>query len=559
MRSQRNWGVGDFTDVSSLIDWAAQNGAGFVRLTPLHQPLASAYARSGTEGIQRYGNRFFYNRLFIDVEAVDEFADAQSVRNMVYGPAFQGRLEVFRQAPVLDAMGVYALKLDVLRRLFEVFAETHLNKGTRRANDFNAYVASLGPDGPLYAAFEALGDRFWSESPLSALAAEALGDVRSDVRGQAAPDRAPAWRDWRDWPEAYRDCHHHEVQQFIKAHGEQIQFYLYMQWLAHDQLTQLGHRAWQQHLSIGLMATVEVSPHPFGAETWAHPDMVLPTLRLETGPVGPETAPLNPVFLRAGGYEQWHGLLNQAMQPAGAVVLEGLGQQLFGVWHHHAHGQASVPVQWGCADELLAILAGLSRENRCLILSGLNDSLADTGDQNAGGPFGIRSQAALWTVPAPVGLAGVAGTIDTEEDGEVPADEPVDWSHRLQGRSMVSLTPVLAGLGLLPISGLDLWSFWHGHDVQALSQPLEEAGLQTWGQAWMQAWVRARVLQRMAILSALDDAGLLPSHVTTDPTSVKAVVDDLALPVYTLLARTEAQLVVFNPLDVVGDEAHATA
>ncbi|MCA9841761.1 MAG: malto-oligosyltrehalose synthase [Cyanobacteria bacterium HKST-UBA03] len=549
LRSQRNWGVGDFTDVSSLIRWAGQNGAGFVRLTPLHQPLVSAYARGGTERIQRYGNRFFYNRLFIDVEAVDEFAGTQSVRNMVHSPAFQSRLETVRQAPVLDAMGVYTLKLDVLRRLFEVFVETHLNKGTRRANDFNAYVASLGEAGPLYAAFEALGDRFWSESAFPAMASEAW---RSGG-GEAVVEEAPAWHDWRDWPEAYRDCRHEEVQQFIKTHGEQIQFYLYMQWLAHDQLTQLGHHAWQQRLSIGLMTSVEVSPHPFGAETWVYPDMVLPTMRLDTGPVGPETAPLNPVFLRACGYEQWQRLLSQAMQPAGAVVLEGLGQQLSGVWHHHAHGQASALVQWGCADELLAILAGLSRENRCLILSGLNDPLVDTGGQDAGGPFGIRLQAALWSVPTSVGMA------DTEEIGEAPTDELVDWSHRLQGRSMVSLTPVLAGLGLLPISGLDLWSFWHGHDVQALSQPLEEAGLQTWGQAWMQAWVRARVLQRMAILSALDDAGLLPSHVTTDPTSVKAVVDDLALPVYTLLARTEAQLVVFNPLDVVGDEAHATA
>src|SRR5207237_4157584 len=70
VRSQRNWGHGDFTDLAGLIDLAADLGAAGVGLNPLH-----ALFDDRAEEASPYfpSSRFFLNPLYIDVEAIPEF------------------------------------------------------------------------------------------------------------------------------------------------------------------------------------------------------------------------------------------------------------------------------------------------------------------------------------------------------------------------------------------------------------------------------------------------------------------------------------------------------
>ena len=70
IRSDRNWGHGDFTDLLALVDLAADLGASAVGLNPLH----ALFDDRPSEPSPYFPNsRLFLNPLYIDLEAVPEF------------------------------------------------------------------------------------------------------------------------------------------------------------------------------------------------------------------------------------------------------------------------------------------------------------------------------------------------------------------------------------------------------------------------------------------------------------------------------------------------------
>src|ERR1043166_7833934 len=68
VRSKRNWGHGDFTDLANLVEAACELGAAGIGLNPLHALFpdraeqASPYAPN---------SRIFLNPLYFDVEAIE--------------------------------------------------------------------------------------------------------------------------------------------------------------------------------------------------------------------------------------------------------------------------------------------------------------------------------------------------------------------------------------------------------------------------------------------------------------------------------------------------------
>jgi len=70
VRSARNWGMGDFTDLESLIELAHHLGADGVGLNPLHALFDD---RPGDCSPYSPNSRLFLNALYIDVEKLPEF------------------------------------------------------------------------------------------------------------------------------------------------------------------------------------------------------------------------------------------------------------------------------------------------------------------------------------------------------------------------------------------------------------------------------------------------------------------------------------------------------
>ena len=87
IRSRRNWGHGDFTDLANLIDIAGALGAAAIGLNPLH----ALFDDRPDEASPYFPNsRHFLNPLYIDVEAIPEFP--QAARG-----DFQNEIEALRE------------------------------------------------------------------------------------------------------------------------------------------------------------------------------------------------------------------------------------------------------------------------------------------------------------------------------------------------------------------------------------------------------------------------------------------------------------------------------
>ena len=102
VRSGRNWGMGDFTDLEHLIRLASQLGADGIGLNPLHVLFDD---RPGDCSPYSPNSRLFLNALYIDVEK------APGYRPLPDGDA----LARLRQTTVVDYPAVAALKWRALR------------------------------------------------------------------------------------------------------------------------------------------------------------------------------------------------------------------------------------------------------------------------------------------------------------------------------------------------------------------------------------------------------------------------------------------------------------
>jgi hypothetical protein len=109
LRSARNWGIGDFTDLARFATNAAGHGCDVVGLNPLHQMFVDA-----PEHASPYSpaTRYFLNVLYIDVEAIPEFRDSRAAKKIsaIGGvQAASGRLQI-RQACRLHQRHVPEIK-----------------------------------------------------------------------------------------------------------------------------------------------------------------------------------------------------------------------------------------------------------------------------------------------------------------------------------------------------------------------------------------------------------------------------------------------------------------
>ena len=265
LRSRDNWGIGDFNDLRLLIRWVAAHGAGFVGLNPLHALAPADPERSSPYSAS---NRHFLNVLYIAVPLVPEFHDCAAARERLADPSTARRLEELRGRELVDYGGVADLKFEILALLYRDFCDRHLAAGTNRSREFRAFVAAGGQPLQMHARFDAL-DRY-----LRATLGSASG--------------------WLNWPQEYRDVNGGAATRFAADHPSEVEFYAYLQWLAHEQLCGAQALARELGMPIGLYGDYAVGANPSGSETWA--DQASYRMGAEIG------APPDPLALKGQGW-----------------------------------------------------------------------------------------------------------------------------------------------------------------------------------------------------------------------------------------------------------------
>jgi 4-alpha-glucanotransferase len=343
LRSERNWGIGDFTDLCTLIDIAAEWGASVVGLNPLHalfldQPEhASPYAPA---------SRLFLNILNIDIAAIPEFAACREANSLVTNSDFAAVLGRVRDEKMVNYSAVAELKLKTLRLLHSYFK---MNADGDRKRSCETFADRGGESLKCFCAFQA-----------ARLARRTQAGTAEDVEQLPQELRSP------DSPEFLR---------ILASCQDEVDFQVWAQWIADSQLQEAARHAEANGIRLGLYRDLAVGSSAAGAEAWSNPHVVAGQARAGAPPdiVNPAgqdwgLPPFNPRALRQAGYAPFIELVQANMRYSGALRIDhvvGLQHLYWVPVGQNASRGAYVSYPF---DDLVGIIALESQRNHCVVI-----------------------------------------------------------------------------------------------------------------------------------------------------------------------------------------------
>jgi 4-alpha-glucanotransferase len=329
VRSRRNWGHGDFTDLIGLVELAAALGAAGVALNPLH-----ALFDDRAEAASPYSpnSRLFLNPLYIDVDAIPEFPGLAAA-------GLEREVAELAQRELVDYAGVARAKARALALAYEKFR----GADAARRTAFESYRRERGPVLARFACFEFLRRRFGTS--------------------------------WPQWPPQWRQPVEAALVALRERDGEAIAYFEFVQWVADQQLAACRQRAHELALPIGLYLDIAVGVQPDGFDAWSDQASIMSGLSVGAPPDLYNTAgqnwglaAFNPDALEARQFQPFRQMLRASMRNAGAVRLDhvlGL-KRLFLIPDGMRAGQG-VYVRFPF-EALLAVAAEESVRQRCIVI-----------------------------------------------------------------------------------------------------------------------------------------------------------------------------------------------
>ncbi len=299
LRSRRNWGAGDFTDLRALIDWAHHEvGFSFIGLNPLHAlHNRTPYNASPYLPLSMY----YKNLLYIDIEAVPEFLQSGCAQQLFHSAKIQDQIARLRNSEFVQYAEVARLKRRFLKVLYREFRRPTTSDERRQA--FAAYREKEGDLLAKFALYSALDELLHKQN-------------------------RNLWT-WRDWPAEYHSPESSASQAFARDHPRSIDFYQYIQFVLEEQLAAAQKYARDAGMPIGLYHDLAVATDNFGSDLWIAPDHYVNGARVgappdDFSPDGQDWGfpPPNKETHRAQGYRLFRESIRKIVCHGGALRID---------------------------------------------------------------------------------------------------------------------------------------------------------------------------------------------------------------------------------------------
>jgi 4-alpha-glucanotransferase len=351
VRSSRNWGMGDFTDLEGLIELAAGLGAGGVGLNPLHALFDDRPADCSPYSPN---SRLFLNALYIDVEKLAEVSPGAFLDS-------SDAIARLREGNIVDYAAVAELKWRALRLAFATFKA---DPNTERQAAFAKFRVERGSLLSRFACFEVLRHKF----------------------------KVPWW----EWPEQWQ---HPDDAQCAKLRAgtdaAEVEFVEFVQWAADQQLQSCRDLATRLGMKVGLYLDVAVGVQSDGFDAWNEQVAISRHLAVGAPPDALNTvgqnwglAGFNAAGLEVQSFEPFRDMLAASMRHAGAIRLDHvLGLKRLYLVPHGFAARDGVYVRMPF-EALLAVTAQESVAHRCVVI----------GEDLGTVPEGFREQLAAWGI-----------------------------------------------------------------------------------------------------------------------------------------------------------------
>lgn len=296
VRSHHSWGLGDLTDLADLCTWSASQGAGYLLTNPLH---AAEVAGRMEPSPYLPSSRLFVNPIYIRPELIAEYHDLgqydasliESLRTTTLDDDPQALLDRDRtwQAKSQALELIHRVDMSASRRM--AFTAFRVARG-RRLEDFATWC------------------------------------LLSELHGS----------DWHDWPAELHDPHGAAVARVRREHADRIDFHMWLQWIADQQLSTAQSSGTDAGMPVGLICDLAVGVNGSGADAWMLNGLFAREMNVGAPPdpfnqAGQDWGqpPMRPDVLEQMAYAPLREMVSGALRHAGGVRIDHI-MGLFRLW-----------------------------------------------------------------------------------------------------------------------------------------------------------------------------------------------------------------------------------
>ncbi|WP_371163714.1 4-alpha-glucanotransferase [Buchananella felis] len=235
--SSESWGMGDYGDLADLAQISGEQGADFLLINPTHagEPIppitASPYLPV---------TRQFVSPLYVRPQLIEEYGKLTAPARARLEDAQRRWQAAARSIERVERDAAWASKLEALEEVF------HVQRRFGRQAAFDRFRRRGGQS------LENWG--LWC----------ALVEELSPERGCA--------KDGIDWPVGLENVHGKDVEAARERLAARIDFYVWLQWVADEQLAAAQNTARDAGMRLGVMADLAVGVSKHGADMWTMPE-----------------------------------------------------------------------------------------------------------------------------------------------------------------------------------------------------------------------------------------------------------------------------------------------